>query len=659
MLRIMALLAGPIFAKEMVELARRKRYYFNRVLYGLVLLFALFIVYESFSWRLAMGRASIRMMAEIAHSLFMAVANVQYWAVYLLCPLFLAGVICSEREERTLELLFTTRLTDREIVLGKLGSRIAVFSLLILCGLPVMSLVMFFGGIDPNALWRMLAVTLLAILYTSAHAIYFSAVTKGAMGAVVRTYWWMALWLFGVPLLAMIPLATIRSTWAIYQVMTGILFLNPIGPYIVVIVPDAYTAVEKNLGPWFFPFTFVAPTSWSLFLIWRAVRRVRLDPTILGLLVEKSSMFSGVRALRRQWKEWRAARRRAKAERIWYVLRVVNPLWLRSRIARVYDREGVVGRIQFAAWLVAGFFILVLAVFQTRELGRRGCATTFLVPTWIVVAVLVAIVSGSSLVGDRRRGFLDLVLLTPLTPSEIVHGTFFSIWEHLRRIYWLPWAIGIFFCLTGSTYLPGLLASMLTATLFGAVLILHGIACSLTAKTAPGALVPTFALPLLMIVGLMFLLPIFRGAARPALWVLAPLALGGCWFWVRRRTTPAAVGCFFVAVHLMLITLATCWVGSSNRELPILAINPGFLTVIALDASSPSWFLQDAAHSPGIYLCYWGALVVNFIWARWWLVRHFERLVERPRRAAKQTLASAEQFFPAARQPASRSPLVQ
>ena len=290
---------GPLSGSDLCQgnggAGPAQRYYFNRVLYGLVLLFALFIVYESFSWRLAMGRASIRMMAEIAHSLFMAVANVQYWAVYLLCPLFLAGVICSEREERTLELLFTTRLTDREIVLGKLGSRIAVFSLLILCGLPVMSLVMFFGGIDPNALWRMLAVTLLAILYTSAHAIYFSAVTKGAMGAVVRTYWWMALWLFGVPLLAMIPLATIRSTWAIYQVMTGILFLNPIGPYIVVIVPDAYTAVEKNLGPWFFPFTFVVPTSWSLFLIWRAVRRVRLDPTILGLLVEKSSMFSGVR----------------------------------------------------------------------------------------------------------------------------------------------------------------------------------------------------------------------------------------------------------------------------------------------------------------------------------------------------------------------------
>ena len=34
MLNFLTSLFGPIFAKEMVEIARRKRYYFNRVLYG-------------------------------------------------------------------------------------------------------------------------------------------------------------------------------------------------------------------------------------------------------------------------------------------------------------------------------------------------------------------------------------------------------------------------------------------------------------------------------------------------------------------------------------------------------------------------------------------------------------------------------------------------
>src|SRR5262245_54648051 len=61
MLRILSLLMGPIFAKEMVEMARRKRYYLNRVLYGLVLLFTLLIVYKEKDQALS-GKPSIRVM---------------------------------------------------------------------------------------------------------------------------------------------------------------------------------------------------------------------------------------------------------------------------------------------------------------------------------------------------------------------------------------------------------------------------------------------------------------------------------------------------------------------------------------------------------------------------------------------------------------------
>lgn len=162
----LASLLGPVFAKEMVEIARRKRYFVNRVLYGLALLFTLFLVWDSFRGQLAWdGSASIRVMAQMAERLFHSVSGVQYGAVFLFVPLFLCGVIAGEREERTLDLLFTTRLTDREIVLGKLGSRVAAVGFLVLFALPVMSLIMLFGGVDPLALWRISACTLLAVLY--------------------------------------------------------------------------------------------------------------------------------------------------------------------------------------------------------------------------------------------------------------------------------------------------------------------------------------------------------------------------------------------------------------------------------------------------------------------------------------------------------------
>src|SRR6266581_4761461 len=108
---LLSSLLGPMFAKEMIEIARRKRYFINRVLYGLVLFFTVFVVWDDFRGRFAgQGTASIRVMAEMAEALFHAISGVQYGAVFLFVPLFLCGVIASEREERTLELLFTTRL---------------------------------------------------------------------------------------------------------------------------------------------------------------------------------------------------------------------------------------------------------------------------------------------------------------------------------------------------------------------------------------------------------------------------------------------------------------------------------------------------------------------------------------------------------------------
>src|SRR5205085_1190966 len=83
----------------------------------------------------------IRVLPEIAANFFIGIAAIQYGAVYLLVPLFVAPVIAAERERKTLDLVLTTSLRDRQIVLGKLASRLAVVALLVLAGLPLLSLV--------------------------------------------------------------------------------------------------------------------------------------------------------------------------------------------------------------------------------------------------------------------------------------------------------------------------------------------------------------------------------------------------------------------------------------------------------------------------------------------------------------------------------------
>ena len=633
----LASLLGPVFAKEMVEIARRKRYFVNRVLYGLALLFTLFLVWDSFRGQLAWdGSASIRVMAQMAERLFHSVSGVQYGAVFLFVPLFLCGVIAGEREERTLDLLFTTRLTDREIVLGKLGSRVAAVGFLVLFALPVMSLIMLFGGVDPLALWRISACTLLAVLYAGAHTIYFSTVTKSAMGALVRTYWWMAVWLIGVPMVIMIPVTSVRPTLPAIQFWSSlILFLDPLFAFVTGMDGGSYNQVAAYLGDWFFPLTFVLPGGWSVFLLWRAIRRLRLAPTPFALLLSRIRFLRTLRRDQRERARTRAGVRQRRAGWLWYVFRIRNPLWLRARLTRVYDREGYIGRIQWLAWLAELFFIVLIWAVASGDLGSRGTGIGFIAPAWLAVAALLTIIAGTTLVGDRRRGFLDLALMTPLTPREVIDGTLLSVWEHVRRIYWLPCLLGLFFALTGSVTVPGLCCSIITATLFGALLSVHGTACSLTAKTLPGALVPTFLFPVLVIVGIVFLIALFQHASGPVLWFLSAVFLILTWWWVRRRTTAAVVGSYFMAVHLALACLATCWaVAIGREEYPILIMNPAVMTIQPLDGEPWNWFQWLVSRTTWQYplVCYWICLIVNFVWARRWLIQKFDRLVERPHR---------------------------
>jgi ABC-type transport system involved in multi-copper enzyme maturation permease subunit len=644
---LLASLLGPVFAKEMVEISRRKRYFVNRVLFGLALLFTLYFVWDSFRGQFAAGgRVSIGLMARMAESLFHAVSGLQYAAVFLFVPLFLCGVIASEREERTLELLFTTRLTDREIVLGKLASRLAAVGLLVLFTLPVMSLIMLFGGVDPPALWRIYACTLLAVVYAGAHAIYFSTVTKSAMGALVRTYWWMAVWLFGVPTAIMIPVTAIWPTVPAIKFCSGILlFLNPRYGFVASLDGGWYSQMAWTIGSWFFPLSFVVPLGWSLFLLWRAIRRLRLAPTPLAMLLGKLRFLRALRQNHHERERIRAGARRRRAGRLWYLFRVRNPLWLRARLTRVYDRERYIGRVQWLVWLAELFFFVLLWMSgPSWNLRHRGEGIPFVALAWLAVAVLLTIIAGTSLVSDRRRGFFDLVLMTPLTPREIIDGTLLSVWEHVRRIYWLPCLLGLFFALTGSSTLLGVCCSIITATLFGAVLAVHGTACSLTAKTLPAALVPTFLFPVLVIIGIVFLVPIFEHGSGPALWIFTALFFSLTWSWVRRRTSPALVGSYFMAVHLVLACLATCWeAGAQSRDYPIITMNPAFMAIAPLDGELRRLFPDPISGVPWLFGlgCYWICLIANFLWARRWLIRNFERLVERTHRHAESRGADA------------------
>jgi hypothetical protein len=198
--------------------------------------------------------------------------------------------------------------------------------------------------------------------------------------------------------------------------------------------------------------------------------------------------------------------------------------------------------------------------------------------------------------------------------------------------------MGLVVCYAGGSTPVGLFASLLTATLYCALLVWHAIACSLTASTIPGALLATLAFPLVAMGGTALLIGIFERHHGPAFWIVAGAALVGTWWWGRTRSGLGVITAQFISVHLALTAVATCWTYQGRRdEFPVAAMQPGFLVVSLLDDRPENWFRSLGRSWPEMIVCYCLALVVNLVWARRRLIRHFDEWSGRISGAARVT----------------------
>src|SRR5262249_41762416 len=134
------------------------------------------------------GNVPLKLMAEFAEWLFFTFMVVQLVLTVVLTPAYVAGAIAEEKDRKTLEYLLATHLRTREIVLSKLLSRLANLMLIVLAGLPVLSFVQFFGGVDPDLLLAGFAATGLLMVSLAGISIFCSVHARKPRDAIVLTY---------------------------------------------------------------------------------------------------------------------------------------------------------------------------------------------------------------------------------------------------------------------------------------------------------------------------------------------------------------------------------------------------------------------------------------------------------------------------------------
>lgn len=126
----------------------------------------------------------------------------QFGLLILIAPAATAGTISGERERQTLDLLRVTNTSVWHLVLGKLLESFGFLALLVLCSLPMLSLVLLTGAATfAQVLWG-IAFLLVSALALLSVGIFCSALFQRTVTATVVSY----LLVFGIGLVTLLPL---------------------------------------------------------------------------------------------------------------------------------------------------------------------------------------------------------------------------------------------------------------------------------------------------------------------------------------------------------------------------------------------------------------------------------------------------------------------
>jgi ABC-type transport system involved in cytochrome c biogenesis permease component len=314
--------------------------------------------------------------------------------------------LSEEKREGTLGLLFLTDLRGYDVVLGKLLSQSlrAVYALL--AAFPIMGLALLSGGVTGGEFWRSILVICNTLIFSLALGMLVSAISRDSTKAMNATLFLCLLILAGLPFADFALAGFVPSRFhAMFSLASpGYLFTHTdgsrFGQYWICLV-------LQNALAW----AFLAIASLRTPHAWQeksnASEAARPSPFHHWRFGEPRARA----ALRRRFLDenpilWLALRDRWLPRFVW-MLTLVLILGRSGELACLYV-QGTLPPIQGVLHQIAqslqGLFVLGLVLWVASQASR-----------FFVDAV--------------RNGALELVLVTPASPDEIVRGQWNALWR--------------------------------------------------------------------------------------------------------------------------------------------------------------------------------------------------------------------------------------
>lgn len=144
---------------------------------------------------------------QIGRVLFIGIVGTELFLVTFIAPTFTAGAISGERERQTYDLLRTTLLPARSLVVGKLVSALSYVLLLLLAAIPLQSIAFLFGGVTEAEVLLSFVILVVTAIALGSVGIYFSAVMQRTLTASIMTYGFALFVTLGLPLIVFVILS--------------------------------------------------------------------------------------------------------------------------------------------------------------------------------------------------------------------------------------------------------------------------------------------------------------------------------------------------------------------------------------------------------------------------------------------------------------------
>ena len=434
---------GPVFAFEWLTTTRRWQLYAFRAGFVGAILVGMIVVWQNVNDQYSPGQTvSINTLAGYGQSLFTTIVSIELTLVILAAPAATAGAVCLDKARGTLDHMLATDLSNAEIVLGKLGVRLAPVLGLIACVLPLSALAGLLGGIDPDALFGSFLTAIACAFLGCSLALTLSVWGRKTHEVLMLTYLILILWVSS-PLLLVIAAFSLRSMPP--PTFAPILWewLECSNPYYLAFAP--YTDPGK-----------VGLTTYLGFL--------GFCLCLSAMLVVLATFRIRVVALKQ------AGQPAARSRRVRFVPRFPRPAWLprlpapsldgnpvlwrewhRSRPSRFMGLVWLLYTAQGVLWTVVALKVMTTA---------RGNAAVIVVMNVFQVAVgflLLSVSAATSLAEERVRGSLDVLLSTPLSTFSILVGKWWGAFRLVPHVLVWPALMTGFLVVDGGSWIHYLL----------------------------------------------------------------------------------------------------------------------------------------------------------------------------------------------------------